>query len=219
MKRIGVVGAGRFGSSLAETLARLGAEVVLLDRARETVQRMASIVTRAAQGDAAEVRVLIDAGFGECDAAVVAIGANMEGSILATLNLKEIGVPKVVAKAASDMHGKVLDRVGADEVVYPNRERAQRLARSLLARSAIDYFAVSQGLGLVQMKAPVSFVGKTLVEAEIRKKYGLTVLVIERAGDGEERPTQILIPSGNEVIKEDDVLLVFGSDDKLKSVP
>jgi trk system potassium uptake protein TrkA len=141
----------------------------------------------------------------------------MESSILATMNLKELDVPRIVAKAGTDLHGKVLERVGADQVVYPNRERAQRLARSLLARSPVDYFEIAEGVSVVEISAPPELVGQTLIESEIRKKHGITVLCIKRVGkDGKQ--TQVASPSGDEIIEASDILTIFGPDKKLEAL-
>ena len=220
MKRIGIVGAGGFGWDLAHFLASSGAEVLLLDRNQDIVQRISATIGTALQGDGTDKSVLSKAGFQNCDAAVVAIGEAMESSILATMNLKEIGVKFVVARAVSDMHGRVLQRVGADQVVYPNKERAQRLARSLRAGSAVDYFSISEGVSVVEMKAPSVFAGKSLAETDMRRKHGVTVLAIKRNVDGGD-PSDlqtIASPSGDDVVRADDILLLFGSDDSFRAL-
>jgi trk system potassium uptake protein TrkA len=217
VKRIGIIGAGRFGTALAEDLVRRGAEVILLDSDKDIVQRLAGMLTKAIQGDATNAHVLEETGFEGCDAVVVAIGTDMESSILATMNLKELKVPRIIAKAGTDLHGKVLERVGADQVVYPNRERAQRLARSLLARSPVDYFEIAHGVGIIEISAPPDLVGHSLVESEIRKKYGITVLCIKRPGK-DDKTKQIASPSGDEVIEAGDILTVFGPDKKLEAL-
>ncbi len=218
MKRIGIVGAGRFGEALAENLARQGAEVILLDFNRNTVQRMSTLVSKAVQGDGTNPNILEEAGFKDCDAAVVAIGTNMEGNILTTMNLKELKVPYVVAKAVSDTHGKVLERVGADLVIYPDRERAQRLARSLVAGVAVDYFEITEGVSVVEMKAPSQFIGKTLLETKIRQSHGVTVLAIKREPDDGRTAKNIISPTGDDIIEEGDTLVIFGQDKKLEAL-
>ncbi len=153
MKRIGIIGAGRFGSSLAEYLAEQGAEIVLVERTRDLVQKMSSIATKAVLGDATDVEVLKEAGIKDCDIAVVAIGTQIEGSILATMNLKELKLPYIVAKAGTDIHGKVLERIGADLVVYPNKERAQR-PPTILSQSLVSFARPRSAMvsGLVRSK-------------------------------------------------------------------
>lgn len=218
MKRIGVIGAGRFGTALVENLAQRGAEVLVLDCKKEIVQRMSTLVEEAVHGDATNMDVLMGTGFQKCDAVVVAIGTNMEASILAVMNLKEIKVSNIIAKAGSDMHGKVLERIGATQVIYPEKERAQRLARGLLARSAVDYFEISDGVSVAEIKAPNQFVGKTLVDANIRKAYGVTILAIKRGEKGKEKQINIISPTGDDVIQEGDTLLLFGPDNKLEDI-
>lgn len=209
MKRIGIIGAGRFGMSLAESLANAGTEVLLIDRNRPAMQ-LASEFATALQGDATQPHVLEEAGFGECDVVVVAIGSNMEASIMATANCKELGVANVVAKATSELHGKILRRIGADSVVYPDRDSAHRLARSIANHDAIDFFEVSDGYSIAEIEVPERIRGKTLAEADLRKRDGVTVLCIRRTDADSKKPRKIIIPQANDVISADDRLIVFG---------
>ena len=184
MKRIGIIGAGRFGSSLAESLAEHGAEVLLIDQNREVIQELSEFVTRAVEGDVTNQRTLEDAGFQECDVVVVAIGNNLEGSIMATVNCKALGVPTVVAKANSDVHGKILQRVGADMVVYPNRDiapcayPARRFRRSFPVRAVLyprDRRAgISRNKSLAQTDARKHFGGQCRRLAEDRPNRALS---------------------------------------------
>ena len=218
MKRIGIIGAGRLGASLAESLAEHGAEVLLIDQNREIIQEFSEFVTKAVEGDASNSRTLEDAGFQECDVVVVAIGSNLEGSIMATVNCKELGVPTVVAKANSDVHGKILKRVGADVVIYPNRDCAKRLARTLLSKGSVDLFEISDGFSIAEIDVPESLKNKTLAEAEVRRNFGVTVLCVRRLADDPTQPRTIIIPTPDEVIQPDDKLLVFGIDKKIDTI-
>ncbi len=209
MKRIGIIGAGRFGMSLAESLANAGTEVILIDRNRPAMQ-LASEFATALQGDATQPHVLEEAGFGECDVVVVAIGSNMEASIMATANCKELGVANVVAKATSELHGKILRRIGADSVVYPDRDSAHRLARSIANHDAVDFFEVSDGYSIAEIEVPERIRGKTLAEADLRKRDGVTVLCIRRNDADSKKPRKIIIPQADDVISADDRLIVFG---------
>jgi trk system potassium uptake protein TrkA len=211
MQRIGIIGAGRFGMTLAESLTRRGCEVVLLDRDPDTVQRAAASVAMAAQGDAEDVNALTQLGMQECDAAVVAIGDNMEGSILACMNLLELEVKHVVAKAISDIHGRLLERLGVHELVYPNRERAQRLARSLLSPAMLDYFSLGKGLSVAEVEAPAALCGKPLAELKVRNLHQVNILAIKRAGSAEN----LTLPSGEDEIFEGDTLVVCSTEDNL----
>lgn len=215
MKRIGIIGSGRFGEALIDSLSEKGAEMLLIDQSPERIQFLADLVTKAVQGDATNARTLKEAGFDTCDVVVICIGNNMEGSIMAAVNCKDLGVPTVVAKAVSDLHGKVLKRVGADIVVYPDRDRAQRLARSLLSRSPIDLFEITDGVSVAEVTPPDSLVGKTLVEGNVRQEFGVTVLAIRREAEDPRLPRKVIIATGNERILESDRLIVFGPDLRL----
>ena len=218
MKRIGIIGAGRFGSSLAESLAEHGAEVLLIDQNREIIQELSEFVTRAVEGDVTNRRTLEDAGFQECDVVVVAIGNNLEGSIMATVNCKALGVPTVVAKANSDVHGKILQRVGADMVVYPNRDSSHRLARTLLSKGSVDLFEISDGLSVAEIDVPESLRNKSLAQAEARKHLGVTVLCVRRLAEDPTQPRTVIIPTADEIIQPDDKLLIFGTDKKIDAL-
>ena len=217
MKRIGIIGAGRFGMALAESLANAGAEVVLIDRNRPAMQ-MAGECATALQGDATQPHVLEEAGFGECDVVVVAIGSNMEASVMATANCKELGVPNVVAKATSELHGKILRRIGADSVIYPDRDSAHRLAMSIANHNVIDFFEVSEGYSIAEIATPEDIRGKTLAEADLRKRTGVTVLCIRRPAADAKKPRKVIVPQADDVLNADDRLIVFGETRKLDSL-
>ena len=217
MKRIGIIGAGRFGMSLAESLANAGAEVLLIDRNRPAMQ-LANEFANALQGDATQPHVLEEAGFGECDVAVVAIGSNTEASVMVTANLKELGVPNVVAKATSELHGKILRRIGADSIVYPDRDSAHRVARSIANREVLEVLEVSEGYSIAEIDVPEEVRGKTLAEADLRKKTGVTVLCIRRAQAESPKNRAIVIPQPDDLLQADDKLIVFGETRKLESL-
>lgn len=214
MKRIGIIGAGRFGLSLAESLANVGAEVVLIDRNRPAMQQASEFVT-ALQGDATQPRVLDEAGFGECDVVVVAIGSNVEASVMATANCKEMGVPRVIAKATSELHGKILRRIGANSVVYPDRDCAHRLARAIANHDLVDFLEVSEGYSIAEIGVPDGVCGKSLAEADLRRRTGVTVLCIRRVGEDPSRPRRAIFPQAGDVIEQGDRLIVFGETKKL----
>lgn len=218
MKRIGIIGAGRFGMSLAESLANANVDVVLIDRNRPAMQNASEFAT-SLQGDATQPHVLEEAGFGECDVVVVAIGSNIEASIMATTNCKELGIPRVVAKAASELHGKILRRIGADTVIYPDRDSAHRLARTIANHDAIDFLEVSEGCSIAEIDVPEEMADSTLAEANFRNKTGLTVLCIRRVDPARpDAQRQIVIPSASETMKRDDRLIVFGETRKIDSL-
>lgn len=212
MKRVGIIGAGRFGMSLAEALADTGAEVLLVDRNSALVQNALKKATWSVQCDGTNASALESAGIKECDTVVVAIGSNIEASMLVTANCKELGVETVISKATSEIHGKILDKLGADHIVYPDRDSARRLARNITEHNAYDLLEISKGLSLAEIDVPEACVGKTLAEADLRKKNGVTVLCIRRPDPKSDRkPMQIVIPGPNDGFMENDKLIVFGT--------
>jgi trk system potassium uptake protein TrkA len=218
MKRIGIIGAGRFGTSLAESLSNAGIEVVVIDRNRPAMQNVSEFCT-AFQGDATQMHVLEESGFGQCDVVVVAIGSNIEASMMATANCKEIGVPNVVSKAASELHGKILRRIGADSVIYPDRDSARRLAHSIANHNAIDFFEVSGGYSICEISVPSDVQGKTLAAANLRSEKAVTVLCIRRVDEqGTGKNRKVVIPHPEDVLRADDRLIVFGETKKLDAL-
>lgn len=214
MKRIGVIGAGRFGQALIESLSEKGVELLLIDISLERIQEYSEYVQKAVQGDASSIRTLREAGIDSCDKVVICIGDQMEGSIMATVNCKDLGIPTVIAKAVSDAHGKILKRVGADIVIYPDRDRAQRLAKSLVnAESyALDVLEIADGVSVVEIEPPSDLIGKSIIDGNVRQKYGVTILVIRRLQSDPHLPRQTIIASGKEIIEPTDRLIVFGDD-------
>ena len=143
--------------------------------------------------------------------AVVAIGSNIEASTLALANCKDLGIPLVYAKASSELHGKILLKLGADQVIYPDRDSAHRLAHTIMSGGAFDLLEVSEGCSIAEIDVPDSCADKTLAQADLRKKTGVTVLCIRRLDENPKRPRAVLIPGPNDQIHADDKLIVFGT--------
>ena len=213
--KVGIIGGGRFGLTLAESLSANDVDVTLVDRSWNVIQSLAESTIRAVQGDATNPAVLRDAGFADCDIAVVAIGSSLEASTLATINCKDLKIPRVVSKASSSIHGRVLARIGADNVVYPDRDRAFRLAESILHRNPIDLFEIADGYSVAEISVPSSLVGKTIIEAGVRQSLGITILAVRRLTGDQARPRTTVVATGNEVLQADDRLVVFGPDPAL----
>lgn len=211
MRRVGIIGAGRFGMALAQSLVESGMEVLLLERDPGLVQAALDVVAESMQGDATVERTLEEAGFAECDVAVVAIGSNIEASTLALANCKELGIPQVYAKASSELHGKILLKLGADQVIYPDRDSAHRLAHTVMSGGAFDLLEISEGCSIAEIDVPESCAEKTLAQADLRKKTGVTVLCIRRLDANPKKPRQIVIPGPNDMIRADDKMIVFGT--------
>ncbi len=214
MKSFLVIGLGRFGRAVACELASLGQEVLALDNSEENVQHIADSVTQAICGDAQDESVLSSLGVSNFDCCVVAIGTDIEASILITVMLKELGAKQVVCKALSALHARVLERVGADRVIQPEKEMGQRLAQHLGRANVIDYIGVSDNFSILEIKTPRSWVGKSLGQLGVRAKYDINVLAIRHGEGGAVDVT----PRPDDRICEDDLLLILGTNDKVDKV-
>lgn len=211
-KQIAVIGLGRFGSSLASTLHNLGHEVLAIDSSEELVQKFSDQVTHVVQADTTDENTLQALGLRNFDAVVVAIGEDVQANVATTLLLKEMGVPYIVAKARNALHGKMLEKIGADKVVYPERDMGQRVAHSLASVNVLEYLELSAKLGLAEVTAPGVFVGRTIQDAGIRSRFGVNVVAIKRFED------LIVPPQPTEMIREGDVLIVIGPTDGLQKL-
>ncbi len=211
-KQFAVIGLGRFGTSVAMTLQQLGHEVLAIDADEEIVQKLSDQVTHVVQADTTDENALNALGLRNFDAVVIAIGENVQANVATTLLVKEMGVPLIIAKARNALHGKMLEKIGADRVVYPERDMGQRVAHSLISTNVLDYIELSPSLSLVEVTAPGLFVGKTLLQSNMRAVYGVNVVAIKR---GEQL---IVPPQPNEIIQESDVLIVIGSTEGLQKL-
>ncbi|MGM0409783.1 MAG: potassium channel family protein [Bacillota bacterium] len=212
MKQFVVVGLGRFGSSLAETLAEKDYDVLAIDIDEERVQAMSNIVTHSVEADATDEQALKTLGVRNFEVAVVSIGDNIHSNILATLILKELGVPYVVVKAQDSLHGKILKKVGADRVVYPERDMGARIAHNLISSNVLDYIEFAKDYSIVEIVASENMVGKTLADLELRTRFGVNVMAIKRGDDLN------VTPGANDRILEGDILVVMGKNKNLDSV-
>ena len=179
-RTFGVIGLGRFGYHVARTLAQGGAEVIACDVDEEKVREVSEYVSLAYVLDATDAKALKESGIANVDTAVVSIGENIEASILIVVQLKELGVKEVVAKAVNPLHGKVLEKLGVDRVVYPEKEMAIRVAHSLLVGEFIEEIPIGEKHSLFELKAFDFMLGKTLRELDVRRRFGVSVLAIKR---------------------------------------
>ena len=182
MKSYMVIGLGRFGTEAAKKLCELGCEVLAMDVSSDLVQKVSSYVTHAVVANAQDKEVLRALGAKDFDCAIVSIGGSLADSILATMNLKELGVPYVVCKAHDETHREVLQKLGADQVVIPEQENAARLARSLSCPNVLDYIELSDEYGIIEVPAPKRWLDKTLKELNVRAKLGVNIIAIKRDG-------------------------------------
>ena len=206
MKSFLVIGMGRFGTAIARELTALGQEVLAIDENEEDVQRVAEDVTQVMQGDAQDEAVLRAVGVRNFDCCVVAVGTDMEASILITVMLKELGAKYIVAKARSAVHAKVLERVGADRVVLPESEMGRKLAQRLTHTNVVDFIGVSEEYSILEIYAPKSWVGKSLVQLGVRQKHKINVLAVRHGENGGLDAS----PKPDAAIAADDLLLIMG---------
>lgn len=214
-KQFGVIGLGRFGSAMATTLADLGHDVVGVDGSEERVRQLADTITQAIQLDATDERALRAAGINDVDVAVVSIGENIESSLLVVMQLKEVGIKTIVAKAVTPLHGRILEKLGVSRVIFPEREMAIRVAHSLVMPNVIDYIELSKDFSIVELPAPKAFVGQTLKQLELRPRYGLTLIAIKRRPQAGGPEITNVAPTADERIAEGDTLSLLGSNERI----
>ena len=212
MKSYVVVGLGRFGGEVARQLCAQGCEVLAMDVNNDLVQQLSSEVTHAVVADAQDKEVLKALGIRDFDCAVIAIGDNLAASVLATMNMKELGVPYVVCKAYDEVHRRVLEKLGADRVLIPEKEIGSRLARSLASANVLDYIELSEDYGIAEVPVPKNWKGKTLRELNVRAKLGVNIIAIRRNG------SIAVSPPADYQMKEADVVVVLGDYQALEAV-
>jgi len=217
-KQFAVIGLGRFGFYVAKTLAESGYEVLAIDRDEEKVKAVSDFITHSLVLDAMDDRALRSAGIKDVDVAVVSIGENIEASILVVMRLKELRIPYIVAKAVTSLHGRVLETMKVDRIIYPERDMAIRVAHSLTRPSIIEHLELSPEYSIVEIPAPEMVTGKSLKDSLLRTKYGVNVIAIKRIilEDGNEKEVWNFNPSPLDVIQKNDFLVLVGLNEDLK---
>lgn len=211
-KQFIVIGLGRFGQSVAKTLFQMGYDVLAVDEDEDAVQEIADSVTHAVQMDATDEYALRTLGIRNFDIAVVSIGTNIQSSIMVTLNLKEAGIKKVVAKATNDMHAKLLTKIGADRVVLPEMDMGVRVAHNLVSANILDVIELSPDYSIVEITAPNQWYDKEIKTIDARAKYGINIMAIKSQEDIN------VSPRASDSIREGDVLVVIGSIEDLSKI-
>lgn len=212
MKSYVVIGLGLFGGRIARQLCALGSEVLAIDTDADLVQQISQDVTNAVVADARDAEVLKALGADSCDCAVVAIGDDLGAAVLAVMNLKELGVPQVVCKANNSTHRRVLEKMGADRVLIPEREVADRLAHSLTSPNVLEYIELSADYGIVEVPAPRSWEGKTILQLNVRAKLGVNIIAVKSGGSVN------VAPSAQYLVSKGDVMVLLGDYDALAVV-
>ncbi len=224
MQRFAVIGLGRFGSQLARALFRSGAEVIAIDKDRKIIERISPEVTVAVRLDSTDEDALRAQAVDKVDAAIVGIGQDFEANILTTVILKSFGIKYVCSRALRQTHGKILRRIGADEVIFPEDESALRWSFKLMAPRISEKLEFAPGFSLAQYTAPSSFNGKTLLELQLRKKYNVNLIGLRRSSEntqeGEKTSGRIInVPQPETIINQGDLLWLVGSDTDLSKLP
>ena len=212
MKQFAVIGCGRFGSNIAKTLYNLGHEVLAIDADEETVQDISEEVTYAVQADVTDENVLKELGIRNFDVVIVSIGSNYRASIMATLIAKELGVKKVIAKAHDTLHGEVLYKIGADKVIYPERDMGIRVAHNLVSPNILDFIEISSDYSILEIAALDQWTNKTLKELKLPTNHGINVMAIKRNEDIN------LSPYADDIILKGEILVVVGSTEDIKKI-
>lgn len=209
-KQFAVIGLGRFGSSVASELYQLGNDVLAIDISEDRVQENIENVTQVVEADATDEATLKSLGISNYDVVVVAIGENIQASILTTLIVKELGVETIIVKAQNDLQAKVLYKIGADKVIFAERDMGVRLAHTLVTPNVLDYIELSEEYIIAEVKSGEKMIGKSLAELEIRAKHGFNVIALKNV----EKIN--VSPSASDVIAQNDILVVIGRNEGLK---
>ncbi len=211
-RQFAVLGLGRFGQSLVKTLIENDCDVLCCDKDIEIVNEMSKYGCHSVQGDVTDAHVLDQFGINNFDVVIVAIGEDMEGSILATMMAKELGANFVIAKAKNDIQKSILEKVGADRVVLPERDMGVRIANTLLTTNVIDYINLSDKFAIVEIEPHKNWINSSILDSNVRAKYGLNIVAIKR------NSKIIVSPLPSEIIEENDVLVVVGRNDVIQKI-
>lgn len=206
-----VIGLGRFGSSLSKELIKLGYEVLGIDMDEEAVDEMKDMLTHTVVADSTEEEVLKSLGIRNFDTAVIAIGNDIQASILTAILLKDLGVKTVVAKAMSELHGKVLDKLGVDRVIYPERDMGVRVAHQLVSPNLLDYIELSKEYTIAELSVPKRLCGYSIKQLDLRAKYGCSVVAINKRAGG-----VIIAPTAEDIMNEKDIMVIIGTNDQIE---
>ena len=211
MKTFVVIGLGRFSSAVATELSSLGHEVLALDDSEENVEKVADKVTHAVTGDARDPAVLRALGVRNYDCAIVAVGDDVGNSALITLNLKEIGVKRVICKAQSHVHRKVLEKIGADRVVFPEHEMGVKLAQGLSSSNVLNFIELSDDFGIVELEIPKSWQQRSIRDLDVRAKHHVNIIAVRKGSTG----TLEVAPGGDYVLEAKDAVVTLGRNEDI----
>ena len=214
MGKFTVIGLGNFGYHVTKSLFNEGHEVIAIDEDKNLIQSISPVCSQAIVMDATDREAINTLGLEFMDGVIVSVGDNISNSILICLHLHEIGVQRIIVKALDDDHAKILEKIGATEIIHPEREMALKLARSLSHPNIIDFIPVSADFDIIQLTPPKEFQGKTLKQLNLRAKYGIQIIAVKRADTGKNE----LIPDASFTIHENDSLIILGENKNIKKI-
>lgn len=214
MKSYAIIGLSSFGHFLAKKLSENGHQIMTVDVSEERIERVKAFVDKAIIADATDKDTLARLGLTDLDGVVVSLGDRMDASTLVTLYLRELKVSNIIAKALTEDHGKILNIIGANHVVFPERDEAFRLASTLENENVLATIELSEGISIIEIAPPQEFIGHTLGELDLRKKYDVLVMVIKEVVPEEV----ILVPTADHMIKDTSILMILGENDKLAKI-
>ncbi len=206
-----VAGLGRFGKSVAITLEKMGYDVMAMDSDEEVVQDLSDTLGYVVCGDCSDEKNLISMGAGNADIAVVSVG-DLSASLMTTLLLKEMGVKKIVVKALGEVHGKMLQKIGADKIIYSEKEMGIRVAHNLISPGIVDYIEMENNITIVSIHVPADWVGRNLIEIDVRRKYNINVAAIKRDGE------MMVNPRPDMKLEAKDMVVILGDNESVKKV-
>jgi len=206
-----VIGVGRFGTSVAKTLYKLGHDVMVVDGNEKLIQQISDEVTSAVQADSTSEDALEVLGVKDYDAVILAIGVDIQASIMTAILLVEMGAREIIAKAQTELHGKALSKIGVHRVIYPERDTGQKLAHSLNAPTIIDMIELSDDYSVVEVNAPDNMIGKSLKELDLRARYGVSIIALRREDEGKTN----ISPVAEDVIEDHDIIVAIGENKAL----
>jgi trk system potassium uptake protein len=209
-----VIGAGVFGSSVARNLYLLGHDVMVMDIDESQVKKISNEVTHVVEGDSTNGKALEALDIGSFNAVILAIGENLQVSIMTTIMLIELKARFIVAKAQSELHGKVLEKLGVGHVIFPERDMGKRLARNIIAPSMVDLIELSDKYGVVEVAASEDMIGKSIKELDLHKKHGINIIALRR----DDKDDPVMLPMPDDIIQEEDVIVAIGSYDAHKKM-
>ncbi|AJS60092.1 potassium channel family protein [Paenibacillus sp. IHBB 10380] len=208
-KQYAIIGMGRFGSSVANALTDMGFDVLAIDSNEQRIQEMSNIVTHAVSANSTDEEALRALGIRNFEVVVVAIGEDIQASILTTLILKDLGIPTLIVKAQNELHGKVLQKIGADKVIYPERDMGLRVAHHLTSPNILEYIELSDDYSIVEMRVSELMVGKNLIDLNVRARFGCNVMAIKTGTN------MNISPDATELLRQNDVLVILGKPEDL----